>query len=65
MDRYFTHISKDFAEIDFLVRKTLRTRLKRIINNKPKLSRTYKKLYGKYNGKINTICNTTIFPIYG
>ena len=63
--RYATHVSKDFAEIDFLVRKTLRTRLKRIINNKPKLSRTYKKLYGKYNGKINTICNTTIFPNYG
>lgn len=63
--RYATHVSKDFAEIDFLVRKALRTRLKSIINNKPKLSRTYKKLYGKYQGKIRTICNTTIFPVYG
>jgi len=36
--RYATHVSKDFAEIDFLVRKALRTRLKRVINNKPLLS---------------------------
>lgn len=63
--RYATHVSKDFAEIDFLVRKTLRVRLKRIINNKPKLSKTYKRLYGKYKGKVITISNVTIFPIYG
>ena len=63
--RYATHISKDFSDIDFLVRKTLRARLKNVINNKPKLSKTYERLYGKYNGKIVTIKNTTIFPIYG
>lgn len=63
--KYATHVSKDFAEIDFLVRKTFRTRLKSIINNKPKLSSTYKRLYGKYNGKLRTIGNITIFPIYG
>lgn len=63
--KYATHVSKDFAEIDFLVRKTFRTRLKSIINNKPKLSSTYKRLYGKYNGKLRTIGDITIFPIYG
>lgn len=63
--RYATHVSKDFAEIDFLVRKTFRARLKRVINNKPKLSSTYKRLYGRYNGKLRTIGDITIFPIYG
>ena len=63
--RYATHVSKDFAEIDFLVRKTFRTRLKRVINNKPKLSSTYKRLYGRYNGKLRTIGDITIFPVYG
>ncbi|MGL6107450.1 hypothetical protein, partial [Romboutsia sp.] len=63
--RYATHVSKDFSGIDFLVRKTLRARLKNIINSKPKLSKTYERLYGNYNGKKITIKNTTIFPIYG
>ncbi|MCG4734278.1 group II intron reverse transcriptase/maturase, partial [Casaltella massiliensis] len=36
-----------------------------ITTDKPKLSNTYKRLYGNYNGKINTISNITIFPIYG
>ena len=63
--RNATHVSKDFKEIDFLVRKTLKTRLKRITTNKPNLSETYKRLFGKYKGKTVTICNTTVFPIYG
>lgn len=63
--RYATHVNRDFVEIDFLVRKTLKARLKNIINNKPKISKTYEILYGKYNGKITTIRNITIFPIYG
>ena len=63
--KYATHISKDFAEIDFLVRKTLKTRLKRLISDKPRLSETHKRLYGRYNGKSITITDTTMFPIYG
>ncbi|WP_434798770.1 group II intron reverse transcriptase/maturase [Terrisporobacter vanillatitrophus] len=63
--KYATHVSKDFSEIDFLVRKTLRARLKNIMNNKPKLSKTYERLYGNYNGKPITIKNITMFPIYG
>jgi len=60
-----TNVSMDFGEINFLVTKTLDTRLKNCITNKPKKSETYKKLYGMYNGKIRTIQNVTLFPIYG
>lgn len=63
--KYATHVSKDFSEINFLVRKTLKARLKNVINNKPKLSKTYVKLYGEYKGKPITIRDTTMFPIYG
>ena len=60
-----TYISLDFREINFLVAKTLETRLRRWISNKPKLTKTYEQLYGEYNGKIRTVCDVTIFPIYG
>lgn len=60
-----TYVSLDFGEINFLVTKTLENRLKNHISNKQKLSETYKRLYGSYNGKIRTICGITIFPIYG
>lgn len=60
-----TNVSLDFSEIDFLVAKTLETRLRNWISNKPKLTKTYEQLYGKYNGKYRTVCNLTIFPIYG
>ena len=60
-----TEISKDFREINFLVMKTLDVRLKNYITNKPGLSETYKRIYGNYNGKIRSIHNITLFPIYG
>lgn len=60
-----TNVSLDFGKINFLVTKTLDNRLKNHITDKPKLSETYKRLYGKYNGKIRTIQNVTLFPIYG
>ena len=63
--RYATHINRDFGEINFLVSRTLEIRLRNKINGKPKLSETYKRLYGKYNSKIRTIQDVTIFPIYG
>ena len=63
--KYATHVSHDFSKIDFLVRKTLMNRLKNIINCKPRLSKAYVRLYGNYKGKIITIKNTTMFPIYG
>jgi group II intron reverse transcriptase/maturase len=60
-----THINIDFTDIYFLVLKTLDSRLKKWTTNKPNKSKTYEKLYGDYNGKIRTIHNVTIFPIYG
>jgi RNA-directed DNA polymerase len=60
-----TNISLDFGEINFLVTKTLDIRLRQHLTDKPRMSATYKRLYGNYNGKIRTIQNVTIFPIYG
>jgi RNA-directed DNA polymerase len=58
-------ISVDFREINFLVTRILEIRLKNWITYKSKFSETYKRLYGKYNHRFRTICNITIFPIYG
>lgn len=63
--KYATNVSMEFAEINFLVRKTLKIRLKNLISNKPRLSETHKRLYGRYNGKAITIMDITMFPIYG
>lgn len=63
--KYATHVSMEFSEIDFLVRKTLKIRLRNLISSKPRLSETHKRLYGRYNGKPITIIDITIFPIYG
>lgn len=60
-----TNISLDFRHINFLVERTLYNRCKRWITNKPKFTKTYKKLYGSYNGKVVTLHKVTIFPIYG
>ena len=59
-----TYVSLDFSEINFLVTKTLEIRLRSWISNKPIFSKTYERLYGNYNGKIRTINNVTLFPIY-
>lgn len=60
-----THANLDFQDINFLVRRTLYNRFKHEISDKPFITKTYERLYGKYNGKPITICKTTIFPIYG
>ena len=60
-----TKITYDFREINFLVTKTLEIRLKPWISNKPQFTKTYKRLYGNYKGKIRTINGITMFPIYG
>lgn len=63
--RCATNVNLDFCEINFLVLKTLKNRLKNHITDEPKLSQTYRRLYGSYNGKIRTVQNITLFPIYG
>ena len=75
-----TLCSHDFADIDFIVSRSLHNRLKKVTktvrgkkrNKKPpdqepkhKRSRTYDKLYGKYKGKLRIISNIRLFPIYG
>jgi group II intron reverse transcriptase/maturase len=70
-----TLCSHDFADINYIVSKSLYNRLKRSTKivkgrakkpeDKPKMSRTYQKFYGEYNGKRNIIAGITIFPIYG
>ena len=70
--------SIDFAEINFVVSKSLYNRLKRYTKkvkgrNKRKLkpedepskSKTYLKFYGDYNQKPTIIAGVTVFPIYG
>ncbi|MGH4137117.1 group II intron reverse transcriptase/maturase [Clostridium sp.] len=59
-----THCVMDFSLINFLVTKTLDNRLKGVMSNKPRFSKTYNKLYGSYQGKIRTVQNITLFPIY-
>lgn len=59
-----THCVMDFSVINFLVIKTLDNRLKGVMSNKPRFSKTYNKLYGSYQGKIRTVQNVTLFPIY-
>lgn len=59
-----TNIVLDFGYINFLVSKVLDIRLKNIISNKPIYSKTYKRIYGKFKGKVRTIHGITIFPIY-
>jgi group II intron reverse transcriptase/maturase len=60
-----THISLDFNLIAFLVNKTLENRLKSILNELGKISKTFKKYYGKYNYKAYNVCNIRLFPIGG
>jgi len=74
-----TLCSIDFADIDFVVSKSLYNRLKEKTKKvkgrkkkkrplkpetKPK-SETYKKFYGEYNQKPTVVAGITIFPIYG
>ncbi|MGL4739362.1 MAG: group II intron reverse transcriptase/maturase [Sarcina sp.] len=60
-----TQVNADFVKIDFIVRKSLDNRLRNVITDKPKKSKTYERLYGEYNGKIKTVSEITLFPIYG
>lgn len=59
-----TYVSVDFKKINFLVLTTLDTRLRPHLSSKPKFSEVYKKFYEKYNCKVRTIQNVSIYPIY-
>lgn len=61
--RSATHISHDFRDISFLVRKPLKNRLEGRLSHKRDNSETFKRLYGDFTGKVYTVCGVTIFPI--
>ena len=63
--RCASNVNIDFGDINFLAGRIMDIRLRNRVSRKPKLTKTYLKLYGKYNGKIRTVCDVTIFPIYG
>jgi len=73
-----TLCSKDFAEINFVVSKSLYNRLKDRTNKvkgrnkkkpkpdtEPEKSKTYQRFYGDYNQKPKVVAGITIFPIHG
>jgi group II intron reverse transcriptase/maturase len=71
--RYATRCSLDFRDINFIVSKSLRCRLRvktkkvRERRKKPEpkatKSRTFQKLYGSYKGKAKIVAGITVFPI--
>ena len=58
-----TMVSQDFAEIAFIVNKSLKCRTKRIRSDTGKTSEAYKKFYGKYNYAKTYIAGIALFPI--
>ena len=60
-----TNVNLDFRKIAFHIRKTLHNRLDNCKSDKGKISRTYNKFYGKYNGKITYVCGIALYPVYG
>lgn len=59
-----TNCAKDFSYIDYVVRKSLETRLRGKIKNKGNHSETYKRIYGKYKCKSYYMGGNELFPIY-
>jgi hypothetical protein len=60
-----TEVASDFAEIDYLIRKTLNARFGVDVNKtRGKPSKTYKKFYKRFKS-IRYLFGTELFPIYG
>lgn len=59
-----TDIYRDMSEIDFLVRKNLMNRTKKIRSNKGRVTRLYQERYGGTNGQKMYVCGIILFPIY-
>lgn len=63
-----TAVSRDFKEINYVLTKSLECRLKNklVMGKKAKRNDMFMKFYGDYkNGKVRSIKNITLFPIYG
>ena len=61
--KFATMASQDFAEIAYIVNKSLKCRTKRISSDKGEVSKAYKKFYGKYNFKKVYVARIALFPI--
>lgn len=57
-------VYRDLSEIDFLVRKNLKNRTKKIRSNKGRVTRLYQERYGGTKGKKMFVCGIVLFPIY-
>ena len=61
-----SHVNKDFGKIFHCILKTLKNRFRLIATEKLNMTLTFEKFYGDYkNNRYFTICNISIFPIYG
>lgn len=63
--RIASNCNKDFSEIAFLVRKSLYNSSRSIRSKTGTKTKTYERLYGKYNFKIVYIAKIALFPIAG
>lgn len=59
-----SHVSLDFKEIDFLVRKHTKNKLKKKSKKKGKTTALYDRIYKDYNHKKRFVCDIPLFPIY-
>jgi hypothetical protein len=58
-----TMVTKDFAEIAYIVNKSLRCRTKSIRSDEGDDSKAFEKYYGKYNYKKVYVAKVVLFPI--
>ncbi|MDU5082071.1 group II intron reverse transcriptase/maturase [uncultured Tissierella sp.] len=58
-----THVSKDFAQIDFLVKKNLKNRTSKIRTKSGAITKAYTKFYSDHKGKKIFLLGQIIFPI--
>ena len=61
--KFATMASRDFAEIAYIVNKSLKCRTRRISSDKGEVSKAYKKFYGKYSRKKIYVAGVALFPI--
>lgn len=63
--KYATHVSLDFKEIAYLVKKNIFNKTRSIRGDTGIIGRAYKKFYGQYNYKVYYIAKIAMFPIAG
>ena len=61
--RVATRVSKDMNKIGYLFKKSLHSRLGKIVKKGEQVNRTYQKLYGRYNYKRYAVAGIDIYPV--